>query len=78
MAGMNPTQIFQILGAWQKFTENHPKFPKFLKAVGREGVKEGTVLEVKVTTPEGKEYCSNLRVIEEDLELVEQLREMMP
>ena len=54
MAEMNPTQIFQIMRAWQKFTENHPKFPKFIRAVAAEGVREGTVMELTITTPEGK------------------------
>lgn len=74
----NPAALLQMMNLWNRFEHNHPKFPKFLKAVGKEGVKEGTVLEVKVTTPEGKEYCSNLRVTEEDLELVAQMRELMP
>ncbi len=78
MANMNPTQIFQILGAWQKFTQNHPKFPQFIKAVAAEGVREGTVMELTVTTPEGKEYCTNLKIRQEDLELLASLREMMP
>ena len=46
MAGMNPTQIFQIMGIWQKFTSNHPKLPKFLKAVSSEGLKENTIIEI--------------------------------
>ena len=78
MAEMNPTQIFQIMRAWQKFTENHPKFPKFIRAVAAEGVQEGTVMELTITTPEGKEYCTNLKVQQEDLELLAQLRAMMP
>ena len=76
MAGMNPTQIFQIMGAWQKFTSNHPKFPKFLKAVASEGIKENTVIEVTVISPEGKRYCSNLKITQSDLELFEQIKHM--
>ncbi len=76
MAGMNPTQILQIMGAWQKFTSNHPKFPKFLKAVSSEGVREDTVIEVTVTTPEGKSYCSNLKISQSDMELFDQLKHM--
>ena len=76
MAGMNPTQLFQIMGIWQKFTSNHPKLPKFLKAVAFEGIKENTIIEVNITTPEGKNYCSNLKIIQSDLELLEQLKHM--
>ena len=74
MAGINPTQLFQLLGAWQKFTANHPKFPKFLKAVAAEGIQEHTIIEVSVTTPEGKTYCSNLKITQDDLDLLEQFK----
>lgn len=74
MAGINPTQLFQLMGAWQKFTANHPKFPKFLKAVAAEGIQEHTILEVSVTTPEGKTYCSNLKITQDDLDLLEQFK----
>lgn len=76
MAGMNPTQIFQIMGIWQKFTSNHPKLPKFLKAVSSEGLKENTIIEINITTPEGKNYCSNLKITQSDLELLEQLKQL--
>ena len=74
MAGINPTQLFQLMGAWQKFTANHPKFPNFLKAVAAEGIQEHTIIEVSVTTPEGKTYCSNLKITQEDLDLLEQFK----
>lgn len=74
MAGINPTQLFQLMGAWQKFTANHPKFPKFLKAVAAEGIQESTIIEVSVTTPEGKTYCSNLKITQSDLDLLEQFK----
>ena len=62
------------MGAWQKFTANHPKFPKFLKAVAAEGIQEHTIIEVSVTTPEGKTYCSNLKITQDDLDLLEQFK----
>ncbi|GFI29145.1 hypothetical protein IMSAGC013_00529 [Lachnospiraceae bacterium] len=74
MAEINPTQLFQLMGAWQKFTANHPKFPKFLKAVAAEGIQEQTIIEVSVTTPEGKTYCSNLKITQDDLDLLEQFK----
>ena len=74
--GMNPTQIFQIMNAWKKFTCNHPKFPRFLQAVASEGIKENTIIEINVTTPEGKNYCSNLKITQSDLELFQQIKNM--
>lgn len=73
---MNPTNLFQIMGAWQTFTASHPKFPKFLQAVASEGIKEDTVIEINVTTPEGKSYCTNLKITPSDLELFQQIKNM--
>ncbi len=74
MAGINPTNIFQLMGAWQKFTSNHQKFPKFLKAIATEGIKTDTIVEINITTPEGKTYCSNLKITQSDLELFQQMK----
>ena len=59
-----------------RFRANHPKFPKFLKAVAAEGIKEDTLIEVNITTPEGKTYCSNLKITQSDLELFKQMKDM--
>lgn len=72
--GMNPAQLFQYMNAWKKFTSNHPKFPKFLRAVTNDGITEGTIIEINVTTPEGKNYCSNLKITSSDLELLQQIK----
>ena len=50
-----------------RFRANHPKFPLFLKAVSQDALKEGSVIEISVTTPEGKNYCSNVRQNADDL-----------
>ena len=72
--GMNPAQLFQFMNAWKKFTSNHPKFPKFLRAVTNDGITEGTIIEINVTTLEGKNYCSNLKITSSDLELLQQIK----
>lgn len=76
---MNFNQIAmmqKIQSGLNTFRQNHPKFPMFLKAVSQEALVEGSVIEITVTTPEGKEYCSNLKVKPSDLELVEILKNM--
>ena len=55
---------------------NHPKFPLFLKAVVGNALEEGTLVEINVTTPEGKNYCTNLKLKQEDLEFFQTLSEM--
>lgn len=59
-----------------RFRLQHPKFPAFLNAISKEALQEGTVIEITVTTPEGKNYCSNLKLGPDDLELIEALKNM--
>lgn len=74
---MNFNQIAMIQklkDGMDRFRVNHPKFPLFLNAVSQDALVEGTVVEINVTTPEGRNYCSNLRLKQEDLELIESLK----
>lgn len=59
-----------------RFRSNHPKFPLFLKAVSENAMEEGTLIEINVTTPEGKNYCTNLKLKQEDLDFIRTLSEM--
>ncbi len=72
----NPAAIFQMMNLWSRFQKNHPKFPKFLSAVVKNGIKEGSIIEIRVTTAEGESYDSNLKVNAEDMEIIGQIRDM--
>lgn len=72
----NIGNVMKLAGAWNRFKKNHPKFPAFGKAVLNRGVREGTIIEIAVTTPEGERLEMNLKVKEEDLELLREMREM--
>ena len=69
---MNLGNIMQLKNSWATFTRNHPKFPKFLQAAGT-AVKEDTLIEIKITTAEGKVIETNLKVKASDIELVKNL-----
>lgn len=74
---MNFNQIAMIQklkGCMDRFRVDHPKFPLFLNAISQEALMEGSVVEITVTTPQGKEYCSNLKLKQEDLEFIECLK----
>lgn len=60
----------------QRFRMNHPKFPLFLNAVSQEALVEGSVVEITVTTPEGKNYCSNIKLKQDDLEMLDCLKSL--
>lgn len=73
---MNPMLMMQMKNLLERFGKNHPRVPMFLADAGQ-NIDEGSVIEIHVTTAEGKKLCTNLKVTEEDLELVQQLRAMM-
>ena len=56
------------------FRANHPKFPMFLKAVSQDAIEEGSIIEISVTTPEGKKYCTNVKLKADELALFESLK----
>ncbi len=68
--------IMKIKGAWDDFTKNHPKFMPFMQAVGRDAIGDGTIIEVKVVSPDGREYNTNMRLTQSDLDLFAQIRGM--
>lgn len=73
---MNPAKLFKMKSAWDTFTKNHPKFPMFLTAVRQNGFREGSMIEINVTTPDGKTLSTNLRLTASDMELFKELSEM--
>lgn len=76
MNNINPMKLLQLKGMLNSFTSRHPKFPNFLKAVYQNALQEGSVLEIRVTTPDGANLTSNLKITKEDLELFHELKEM--
>ncbi|MDF2844455.1 MAG: hypothetical protein K0R00_2881 [Herbinix sp.] len=73
---MNPAKILKLKGAWDKFTQNHPKFPMFMNAIRSQGIEEGAVIEIIITSPEGKALSTNLKVSQTDKELFTELVEL--
>jgi hypothetical protein len=74
---MDFSTIMRVKEAWDTFTRNHPKFMPFMQAVTREAISDGTVIEIKVTSPQGKEYNTNMKITQSDLDLFNQMRTMM-
>lgn len=66
----------QLKSGIDRFRAGHPKFPMFLKAVSQDALKEGSVVEISVTTPEGKNYCSNVRLNADDIELMDTFKNL--
>ena len=71
----NPMDIMKLMGMWNTFKSNHPKFPKFMAAAAQPGViTEDTILEMKITTPDGRTMETNLKITASDLEMIRQLK----
>ena len=71
MSTINPMKLMQIKQAWNRFTANHPKFPMFIQAItSNQTIKPDTIIEITITTPEGKNYSTNIKVKEDDMELM--------
>jgi len=66
----------QLKTQLEKFKARHLKFPLFLDAVSEHALTEGTIVEIAVTTPDGQNYTSNLRLMAEDIELIRSLKDM--
>lgn len=74
---MDMSAAMQVLGAWNKFKANHPKFPAFCKAVGQRGLREGSVIEVIVTTPEGEKIETSLKLQPDDMDFLQVLGKLV-
>lgn len=72
---MNPMALMKIKGLFDRFKANHPKVPMFFTAASK-AVGEGSIIEINVTTADGKNLCTNMRVTADDLELINQLKDI--
>lgn len=72
-------ELMKIMGIWNSFKANHPKFPKFMAAAAQPGViSANTILEMKITTADGRTLETNLKITESDMELIQQLKNIQP
>ena len=64
----NPMEIMKLMGMWNTFKSNHPKFPKFMAAAAQPGV------ITEDTIPDGRTMETNLKITASDLEMIQQLK----
>lgn len=68
--------LLKLGGIWSKFCKDHPKFPQFVKAVQKNGIKVDTIIDLKITYPDGTVLDTNLKITERDLAALEELKKM--
>ena len=70
------TMMQKIKSGMDRFRAYHPKFPLFLRAVSQDALVEGSIIEINVTTPEGKNCCTNVKLKADDMELFDSFKNM--
>ena len=73
---INPMQIVKLKSQLNDFRKRHPGFTSFVRAVRRKGVAENSVLEVKITAPDGETMSTNFRVSAEALDFIRMISEL--
>ena len=72
---MNPMDLLKLRPLLHNFKENHPKLLQFVRAAAQ-ACDEGSIIEVKLTTSEGKTLITNMKISTEDLELMRELKNL--
>ncbi len=73
---VNPMQLLKLKERLGIFQSQHPKVLLFLKNVGGHAAREGAVIELKVTDPDGQSHVTNMKVTKEDVETIQLLRNL--
>lgn len=74
---VNPMALLKLKKEWELFTQRHPKFIKFLGVAKDDYIREGTVIEMTVTDPDGKAIRANLRATPEDMAVFDEIKKML-
>lgn len=70
---VNPATLLTLKKRWEEFSARHPKFVAFLGAMKNRGMAEGSVIDMKITMPDGEVFQSNIKLTAEDIELIKGL-----
>ena len=68
--------LAKLKSAFSTFQQEHPKFMPFIHAVKGDACRKDSIIEISVKSPEGRNYTTNFRVTEKDLELIQMLKDM--
>ncbi|MDD7076624.1 MAG: hypothetical protein PUI42_00650 [Lachnospiraceae bacterium] len=72
---VNPKKIMQVKEMAEGCMRNHAKLQPFFNAA-MNSLEEGSIIEISVKSPEGRELCTNLRVNREDMQLFREIQAM--
>ena len=73
---MNPMMLLQIKEKIDMFRQEHPRMISFFRTINKKALTEGSVLEIKAISVDGREYVSNIKVTANDMELIRMMSGM--
>ncbi|MCM1115856.1 MAG: hypothetical protein NC397_10225 [Clostridium sp.] len=73
----NPAVLMKIMSAKNTFDANHPKLKNYFSAVKEKGIREDTVIQLKITNPNDEPMIANIKVKQSDLDLIQELGELI-
>ena len=74
---INPMTVLRFKKEWELFTQRHPKFIRFLGVVKDQYIREGAIIEITVTDPDGKAVRANLKAVPEDIAVFEEIKQLL-
>ena len=73
---VNPANIMKLMNAKNQFDSRHPKFSAFFQMLMSEGIPADSVIEISVKRPGEDAVTANMRVTQEDLDLINEMKSM--
>ena len=73
---VNPLKLTKLKKMGERFNEEHPKVLPYLRAVSSGYMEEGSLLELNVTAPDGRNLKCNIRLTAEDVELMKEIADL--
>ena len=70
---LNPLHLLKFKERLNIFREEHPRVHPFFHMLKEEGMVPGSILELKVSFPDGREHVMNIRLTENDVETIQML-----
>lgn len=68
-------KLMKLKPRLEEFQQRHPKFLQFFQYVGQQ-VTEDSLIEISVTSADGRKTVTNLKLTQEDLALISDLKDI--
>ena len=74
---LNPVKILKVKNLWERFKAAHPRLLPYFRELRDSGyVGEGSIIDITVTDPGGRSLRCNVRMNENDLELIRTIADL--